>query len=121
MFIKVSFQGFFFCLWYSQNVLLDANLVAKLSDFGFAMQLPQQVGSTQLITAVVGGTLAGTRGYLAPEYIEGKHGIKSDIYIYGVVSKNIRQCMVPTHSQTVAFGRNVQVLYLIYITYDKSI
>ena len=76
---------YFICLRCSQNVLLDANLVAKLSDFGFAMQLPQQVGSTQLITAVVGGTLAGTRGYLAPEYIEGKHGVKSDIYSYGVV------------------------------------
>ena len=96
---------YFICLRCSQNVLLDANLVAKLSDFGFAMQLPQQVGSTQLITAVVGGTLAGTRGYLAPEYIEGKHGVKSDIYSYGLVSKN--WTVAPTHSQTVAFGRNV--------------
>ena len=78
---------YFFGLRCSQ----DANLEAKLSDFGFAMQLPQQVGSTQLITAVVGGTLAGTRGYLAPEYIEGKHGVKSDIYSYGVAYNEDRE------------------------------
>lgn len=111
---------YFICLRCSQNVLLDANLVAKLSDFGFAMQLPQQVGSTQLITAVVGGTLAGTRGYLAPEYIEGKHGVKSDIYSYGVV--RIGQWF-PHILKLLPLDRMFKVYTIpcIYHTYNESI
>ena len=60
--------------------------MAKIGDFGFAVQLPVQVGTTQVVTAVGSAVLAVTRGYLAPEFTEGKHGVKSDVYSYGVVS-----------------------------------
>ena len=103
---------YFICLRCSQNIL-DANLVAKLSDFGFGMQLLQQLGSTQLITAVVGGTLASTRGYLA---LEGKHGVKN-IYSYGVTFGQ----WFPHILKLLPLDEMFKVLYLIYITYNKSI
>jgi len=30
--------------------------------------------------------LTGSHGYMAPEFTDGRHGIKSDVYSYGVVS-----------------------------------
>ena len=72
-----------------QNILLDENFCAKLADFGFVTALPTQVGSTTLVTAVGTVALAGTRGYIPPESIEGKHGVRSDVFSYGVVSVNV--------------------------------
>ncbi len=40
-----------------------------------------------MVTALAVGVLAGTRGYLALEFNDGKHGIKNDVYSYGVVSE----------------------------------
>ena len=48
--------------------------------------MPVNVGSTAIVTAAGAMTLAGSRGYLAPEFTEGRHGIRSDVYSYGVVS-----------------------------------
>ena len=69
-----------------QNILLDAALTPKVADFGFVTPMPVNVGGTAIVTAAGAMTLAGSRGYLAPEFTEGRHGIKSDIYSYGVVS-----------------------------------
>ena len=71
---------------YSHNVLLDDSFTAKVADFGFVTPLPTDVGSTAVITAIGAVSLAGTRGYTAPEYTEGKRGTKTDVYSYGVVS-----------------------------------
>lgn len=30
--------------------------------------------------------LTGSHGYMAPEFTDGRHGIKSDVYSYGLVS-----------------------------------
>ncbi|KAJ4718181.1 Receptor-like protein kinase [Melia azedarach] len=62
------------------NVLLDGNMVARLSDFGIAKLL---TGEDQSMTQTQ--TLA-TIGYMAPEYgREGKVSIKGDIYSYGIM------------------------------------
>ena len=45
---------------------MDKNLTAKLSDFGFTIQLPDSQGSKTLITSADG--LPGTDSYRAPEY-----------------------------------------------------
>ena len=62
-----------------ENVLLDDNFSAKVSDFGLAklMDREQSLVCTQL---------RGTRGYLAPEWIF-DHAIseKSDVYSYGML------------------------------------
>ena len=47
--------------------------------------LPSTVGSTTLVTAAGALTLAWSRGYLAPEVADGKHGVSSDVYSCGVV------------------------------------
>ncbi|XP_031505345.1 G-type lectin S-receptor-like serine/threonine-protein kinase SD2-5 [Nymphaea colorata] len=62
-----------------ENVLLDDNFVAKVSDFGLAKLMTRE-------QSLVCTTLRGTRGYLAPEWIT-NYAIseKSDVYSYGIV------------------------------------
>ncbi|KAL7616434.1 hypothetical protein Lser_V15G03263 [Lactuca serriola] len=65
----------------SSNILLDDNLVAKVSDFGLSKLGPRNQPDTQLITKV-----AGTQFYLDPTYHE-SHILRkeSDVYSFGVV------------------------------------
>ncbi|ERN08784.1 probable receptor-like protein kinase At1g11050 [Amborella trichopoda] len=61
------------------NILLDADMNARVADFGLAKQ--NREGQSHLTTRV-----AGTHGYLAPEYaLYGQLTEKSDVYSFGVV------------------------------------
>ncbi|KAM0944915.1 putative protein kinase RLK-Pelle-SD-2b family [Dioscorea sansibarensis] len=62
-----------------ENVLLDENFEAKVSDFGLAKLMTRE--QSHVFT-----TLRGTRGYLAPEWLT-NYAIseKSDVYSYGMV------------------------------------
>lgn len=63
----------------ASNILLDKDLMPKISDFGLAKFI--QPNLTHISTRV-----AGTAGYLAPEYaIRGQVTRKSDIYSFGVL------------------------------------
>ncbi|CAD5183006.1 unnamed protein product [Musa acuminata subsp. malaccensis] len=63
----------------ASNILLDKDLTPKISDFGLAKLLPANM--THVSTRV-----AGTIGYLAPEYaVRGQVTRKSDVYSYGVL------------------------------------
>ena len=62
---------------------------AVVADFGFVLALPEAVGSTTVVTAAGALSLAWTRGYIAPEVTDGKHGTASDVYSYGVVNLDI--------------------------------
>ncbi|TYK16388.1 putative serine/threonine-protein kinase [Cucumis melo var. makuwa] len=63
----------------ASNILLDHDLSPKISDFGLAKLIPASM--THVSTRV-----AGTIGYLAPEYaIRGQVTRKSDIYSFGVL------------------------------------
>ncbi|KAG8043513.1 hypothetical protein GUJ93_ZPchr0458g22681 [Zizania palustris] len=63
----------------ASNILLAKDLTPKISDFGLARLLPPN--ATHVSTRV-----AGTLGYLAPEYaIRGQVTKKSDIYSFGVL------------------------------------
>ncbi|XP_020267941.1 probable receptor-like protein kinase At5g20050 [Asparagus officinalis] len=62
-----------------QNILLDENFRARVSDFGISRTMDRD--ESRVVT-----TVRGTRGYLAPEWFSGE-GIsdKSDVYSFGMV------------------------------------
>ncbi|KAL8147941.1 hypothetical protein AgCh_005319 [Apium graveolens] len=63
----------------SSNILLGDDFRAKVSDFGLVKLAPDQERS-------VATRLAGTFGYLAPEYaVTGKITTKADVFSFGVV------------------------------------
>lgn len=63
----------------SSNILLDRNMDARVSDFGLATLM--QPTKTHVSTIV-----AGTFGYLAPEYFDtGRATLQGDVYSFGVV------------------------------------
>ncbi|CAN8304991.1 unnamed protein product [Cochlearia groenlandica] len=67
----------------ASNILLDKHLSPKISDFGLARLMPPNL--THVSTRV-----AGTIGYLAPEYaVRGQLTRKADIYSFGVLLMEI--------------------------------
>ncbi|KAG0587012.1 hypothetical protein KC19_2G134300 [Ceratodon purpureus] len=66
----------------ASNILLDAHLEAKISDFGLAKLCPDE--QTHLTTAI-----AGTLGYMAPELTRGQLTEKVDVFSYGVLLMEI--------------------------------
>ncbi|PIA40987.1 hypothetical protein AQUCO_02300040v1 [Aquilegia coerulea] len=64
-----------------ENILLDENLNAKVSDFGLAKLISSKDQRYRTLTSV-----RGTRGYLAPEWLANLPiTSKSDVYSYGMV------------------------------------
>ncbi|GLJ37310.1 hypothetical protein SUGI_0756910 [Cryptomeria japonica] len=78
-----------------QNVLLDAHLLPKISDFGLAKLMSREQSCTLTV-------LRGTRGYLAPEWIvDVPITVKADVYSYGQMLLELvsgRKNFIPTAS-----------------------
>ncbi|MBA0653774.1 hypothetical protein Goklo_020909 [Gossypium klotzschianum] len=65
------------------NIMLDSNFNVKLGDFGLARFMEHELGPRTT-------GLAGTLGYMAPEYIKtGRASKASDVYSFGVVALEI--------------------------------
>ncbi|KAL2932076.1 Cold-responsive protein kinase 1 [Bienertia sinuspersici] len=63
----------------ASNILLDKDFLPKIGDFGLAKLFPDDI--THISTRI-----AGTTGYLAPEYALGGHlTMKADVYSFGVL------------------------------------
>ncbi|KAL2339426.1 hypothetical protein Fmac_007366 [Flemingia macrophylla] len=83
----------------SSNVLLDENLEARVSDFGMARLM------SAMDTHLSVSTLAGTPGYVPPEYYQSfRCSTKGDVYSYGVVLLELLTGKRPTDSSD--FGDN---------------
>ncbi|EMS67568.1 G-type lectin S-receptor-like serine/threonine-protein kinase SD2-5 [Triticum urartu] len=65
-----------------QNILLDDDFNAKLSDFGLCKLIDRDM--SQVVTR-----MRGTPGYLAPEWLTSQITEKADVYSFGVVVMEI--------------------------------
>ncbi|KAF2283873.1 hypothetical protein GH714_016711 [Hevea brasiliensis] len=67
----------------SSNIMLDSSMNAKLGDFGLALFMEPDLGPEST-------GLAGTNGYMAPEYISTRRAtMESDVYSFGLVALEI--------------------------------
>ncbi|POO02928.1 GPCR kinase [Trema orientale] len=84
----------------SNNILLDANLEARIADFGLARMMVHKNETVSMV--------AGSYGYIAPEYgYTMKVDEKIDIYSYGVVLLELLTGKMPLDP---AYGESVDIV-----------
>ena len=79
------------------NILMTHDGVPKITDFGLAKRLEEQVGQTY------SGSILGTPGYMSPEQAEGRNeevGQPADVYALGVILYELVTGRIPFHAPT---------------------
>ncbi|XP_057794255.1 receptor protein-tyrosine kinase CEPR1 [Salvia miltiorrhiza] len=85
----------------STNILLDVDYQPKVADFGIAKVLQAAEATTTVV--------AGTYGYLAPEYaFSSKATTKCDVYSFGVVLMELITGKKPVEAE---FGESNNIIY----------
>ncbi|XP_010271555.1 PREDICTED: receptor-like protein kinase HSL1 [Nelumbo nucifera] len=88
----------------STNILLSADYQPKVADFGVAKVLQARGGKDSTTTVI-----AGTYGYIAPEYAySSKATVKCDVYSFGVVLMELITGKKPVEPE---FGESKNIIY----------
>ncbi|GLT93668.1 hypothetical protein SLE2022_114480 [Rubroshorea leprosula] len=95
----------------STNILLDVNYQPKVADFGIAKVLQARGGKDSTTTVI-----AGTYGYMAPEYsFSNKATTRCDVYSFGVVLLELITGKKPVEAE---FGENKNIVYWVSTKVD---
>ncbi|XP_028792338.1 receptor protein-tyrosine kinase CEPR1-like [Neltuma alba] len=97
----------------STNILLDAHYQPKVADFGIAKVLQARGGKDSTTTVI-----AGTYGYLAPEYAySARATTKCDVYSFGVILMELITGKKPVEAE---FGENRNIVYWVSNKVDSK-
>jgi serine/threonine-protein kinase len=77
------------------NVLLDAQGQAHIADFGLARWIDREASLTAT------GAIVGTVGYMAPEQVDGRATLASDVYGLGAILYTLLTGRPPFQAETV--------------------
>ncbi|XP_035845872.1 putative receptor protein kinase ZmPK1 [Helianthus annuus] len=86
------------------NILLDANYIPKVADFGLSKLFHQNVTEDSIFSRI-----RGTRGYIAPEWVFNLPiTSKVDVYSYGMVVLEMLTGRSPTCDQAIDYSKIVE-------------
>ncbi|EFJ17717.1 hypothetical protein SELMODRAFT_15884, partial [Selaginella moellendorffii] len=101
----------------ASNILLDHKLHPKISDFEISKLFNQEKGFTSTV-------IAGTMGYLAPEYVlGGLLTVKADVYNFGVLTLEIvsgQRCNDRKDGRLLVHSVNLLMFSYAWILHENS-